>query len=114
MPLEELLIETIAPPPKKVVVWLKSRSVRASQAGGSDEDVEPTWAAEALGDPGRCVSLTQGEALEVLGWSKSARAPVGVVLKVWIVPLDLKRGVWMIVDACVGNDDAHFRYSEVQ
>jgi hypothetical protein len=83
---------------------IRSRSSRNL----GDFDVDPEWGTEAVLDPLRMVRMTDGRAIAVVGFSPGAER----VLKVWLVPKDLRYGEWWGASACEANRRDRRDYGE--
>jgi|GEM_PF-6387030 len=84
---------------------------RSKRYGDKEFDIEAEWATEAVFDENRIVGIAGGESdsLEVIGYSDSARE----LLKVWLYPEDLDRGIWYGASACKANTTDRRNYQEV-
>jgi hypothetical protein len=99
VPLEEIRIASVLWS-EEAASYIRSRSQRRR----GDRDVEPEWATEAATSVGAMVSWAppppnsdacESESLLVVGFSEM----VGVVLRVWVRPIDLAAGDWFGVNA---------------
>jgi hypothetical protein len=94
------------------IVWTPTRAAHIRNRIERKNDpreinLEPEWATEAVMDSDALVGLSKtSEAIHIIGKSRSA----DMVLKVWLLPIDMADGVWAGVSACEANSGEKYRY----
>lgn len=94
--LHDLLVESIFWPESRVA-YIRARSSRRR----GDVDIEPEWASQAAFEPRRIFAALsrpdgrESRSLTVVGRSDLA----GFIVVVWLIPIELRTGEWIGVNA---------------